>query len=249
MFYIYRITNVLNGKIYIGKTVDTKRRWYNHRYDGSREFPKSIIGKAIKKHGCNNFTFDVIFQCTSEIDINWAECYFIQEYDSQINNNKGYNLSFGGEKTRLGLKASPLTRQRMREAEHPARFKPGKSASPETQFQPGQSASPATQFQKGCSISPGTQFKPGQSASPNTQFKKGISVSPMTEFKPGHSTSPQTQFKKGAIPHNKKLNNNDENQIIELHNSGKSINSIAKIYNIDWSSIKRVIKKNSELLK
>lgn len=83
---IYKITNQINGKMYIGQSVHIERRWQEH----CRPSTASVISKAIKKYGVQNFTFDIIEEC-EEKDLNKRESYWINEYQSLIPN--GYNIS------------------------------------------------------------------------------------------------------------------------------------------------------------
>lgn len=83
---IYKITNLLNGKIYIGK--DSKN---NPKYFGSGR----ILKLSIKKNGIENFKKDIIDQCESESELNEKEIFWINHYKS-TNKEIGYNLTFGG---------------------------------------------------------------------------------------------------------------------------------------------------------
>ena len=61
MGYIYKITNQINGKMYIGKTehLDPNRRWKEHtRQCVLNEYRKRPLYYAMNKYGINNFTFD-----------------------------------------------------------------------------------------------------------------------------------------------------------------------------------------------
>ena len=55
--YLYRITNIINNKKYIGITNNYKKRWSNHRCGNSKNM---VIAKAIKKYGKENFFFEII---------------------------------------------------------------------------------------------------------------------------------------------------------------------------------------------
>jgi hypothetical protein len=83
---VYRITNILNGKIYIGQ--DTKD---DPTYFGSG----NLITRAIKKYGKENFTKDILCECATIEELNEKEIYFIALYKSQ-NRGVGYNLTAGG---------------------------------------------------------------------------------------------------------------------------------------------------------
>ena len=118
---IYKITNKINGKSYIGKTVgDVDKRFQRHCRSSSR-CPK--IKNAIQKYGKDNFTVHVIDIADSQNDLNKKEIYWIEYYNTYVN---GYNLSQGGDggpisqesiekirKYRTGTKASLTTKQKM----------------------------------------------------------------------------------------------------------------------------------------
>ena len=87
---IYKITNKINGKAYIGQTVQPfKRRLSQHR-----ENRKSLIGRAIHKYGWENFTVEILERCTSREELNEREKYYIAFYNTVCPN--GYNLTEGG---------------------------------------------------------------------------------------------------------------------------------------------------------
>ena len=86
---IYKITNKINGKVYIGQSVDIGRRWRQHMTAED----DSYFHKAIQKYGVENFEWEVIEQCKKK-DLDEREIYWIEYYDSF---NKGYNCTKGGD--------------------------------------------------------------------------------------------------------------------------------------------------------
>lgn len=96
------IKNNINGKVYIGQSVDIKKRWREHRsaaYNLNSKDYDMVIYRAIRKYGLNNFSFSILETCKIE-ELNEKEKYWIQNYDSK---NKGYNVSLGGnDYTHLG---------------------------------------------------------------------------------------------------------------------------------------------------
>ncbi len=64
---IYQITNNINGKVYIGQSIDIERRWNQHKYGKG----SIILRNAIKKYGINNFKFEVleIIKFTNKNDV------------------------------------------------------------------------------------------------------------------------------------------------------------------------------------
>lgn len=98
--YIYAITNLVNGKKYIGYTKrPPEQRWMEHLSVCERKDEKRMysIHRAIVKYGVDNFRFDVLF-CSLDADytLNEAEHYFISEYKTLIK-ECGYNLTTGGD--------------------------------------------------------------------------------------------------------------------------------------------------------
>ena len=98
MVGIYKITNLINGKIYIGQSINIQQRWKAHRskpfYKEGEQYQTPFY-RAIRKYGLNNFSFEVIEECF-ESELNDKEQYYIQYYDT-INPAKGYNLTKGGQ--------------------------------------------------------------------------------------------------------------------------------------------------------
>ena len=85
MIGIYKIENLINGKVYIGQSIHIERRWQEHCQPSSR----SLIGKAIQKYGKEHFAFQVLKECAEE-QLDELEERYISEYDSVV--PKGYNI-------------------------------------------------------------------------------------------------------------------------------------------------------------
>lgn len=113
LYTIYKITNLLNGKSYIGFTSDYKIRKYNHIWQSKKDKPQQIIQRAIKKHGIQNFKWDIIYQSpTYETTLKVMEPFYIALYNTCIlnKNSHGYNGTFGGDEPyMLGKKHSDGT--------------------------------------------------------------------------------------------------------------------------------------------
>ena len=90
MIGIYKITNKLNGKVYIGQSRDIDARWRQH----CNAKDNYAIHNAIKKYGKENFSFEVLLECPAEM-LNVWERDMIALYDCISPN--GYNLTEGGE--------------------------------------------------------------------------------------------------------------------------------------------------------
>ena len=101
---IYKITNQINGKCYIGQSVNIEKRWVAHKSSATNSDFKyrTALYPAIKKYGLSNFTFEVIEECLPD-QLDEKEKYYIQYFNSISPN--GYNLSEGGQGPRgLGKK-------------------------------------------------------------------------------------------------------------------------------------------------
>ena len=95
MSYIYKITNNINGKIYIGKTMRSiEQRWKEHLANVKKEDCKNRpLYKAINKYGVKNFSIEEIEECSDTI-LSDREKYWIEYYNSFKN---GYNATKGGD--------------------------------------------------------------------------------------------------------------------------------------------------------
>jgi len=89
---IYKITNMINNKIYIGQSIDPNHRFISHCSRANNDSDNSPIHTAIKKYGKENFVLDII-EWTE--DYNNRERYWIQKLNSL--SPFGYNIAKGGE--------------------------------------------------------------------------------------------------------------------------------------------------------
>ena len=90
MYFIYRITNKLNGKVYVGRTTQNPKTRLRQHIAGMGFGKKMPIHLAIQKHGIDNFDFEVVYTGFNISDAGYAELYFINEYNSIAPN--GYNV-------------------------------------------------------------------------------------------------------------------------------------------------------------
>lgn len=91
---IYKITNNINGKVYIGQTIQClKKRWNSHKYNFKTK-QDIYLYKAMKKYGIENFTIEEIGGANNITELNYQEWLLIYKYNSLAPN--GYNLREGG---------------------------------------------------------------------------------------------------------------------------------------------------------
>ena len=108
---IYKVTNKVNGKCYIGKTVyNLEHRKKGHlKVKNIRNYP---FYNALNKYGLGSFTWETIYVCNNEEELNKMEMYFIKELNTLHPN--GYNLSLGGD-GQSGFKHSEESKRKISE--------------------------------------------------------------------------------------------------------------------------------------
>lgn len=115
--YIYKTKNILNNKVYIGKS----EKEFNKNYYGSG----LLLEKAIKKYGKENFTIEMIDIANSIEELNEKEIYWIKKYK-----NNSYNLAEGGTG---GWATKYYTKeQRKAYSNHLSKIRKGKTHTEET---------------------------------------------------------------------------------------------------------------------
>lgn len=128
---IYRYTNKLNGKVYIGQTINEAKRKSRHKSCKDQDY----FHNAIKKYGWENFDYEVVERVDSKL-LDERETFWIVECRSN-EREYGYNLSLGGEgggkrNPEVGLKISQTMK--------------GKHMSPDTEFKKGHIMSEETRL-------------------------------------------------------------------------------------------------------
>ena len=85
---IYKTTNLINGKIYIGQTI---RSNYSNYYGSGK-----LVNYAIDKYGLSAFEKEILCECFNRKELNEKEIYWIANL-SACNLNIGYNIADGGK--------------------------------------------------------------------------------------------------------------------------------------------------------
>lgn len=103
---IYKITNKINNKVYIGQTtLSVEQRWDSHVHDcfsGKANIEKRPLYEAMLKYGLENFTIELIEEVQNACDLDAREIYYIKQYNSYVgfDNSNGYNATLGGKSIR-----------------------------------------------------------------------------------------------------------------------------------------------------
>lgn len=118
---IYKITNIVNGKVYIGGTEDFKRRFKHHIVSLNGQFHRNEhLQRAWNKYGKDSFKFEPIYCCNKQ-DLDSSEIFFINTFNA-MDRNYGYNMKLGGSSTRginhpsYGVKVPEERKQKIRDA-------------------------------------------------------------------------------------------------------------------------------------
>lgn len=107
MYYIYKITNKVNGKCYVGFTNNPSIRWSNHKHC---KYNRPLYN-SIKKHGIENFSFEILYEHEDRNHVLLEkEPFFIKLHEAY---SKGYNCTLGGENTN-SLEARKKNSERMK---------------------------------------------------------------------------------------------------------------------------------------
>ena len=112
MNYVYKITNLTNGKVYIGVSVDPAKRFRCHSQRGH-----SFVSRAIQKHGVGTFALEILSSHIERTDAFFEEIRQIQTHKSN-QETFGYNLTPGGEDppSSKGQKRTQRTKDRISQA-------------------------------------------------------------------------------------------------------------------------------------
>ena len=112
---IYKVTNNINNKIYVGQTINTLeyRRNQHERSINYKNTRNNAFSRALKKYGINNFTWEVIDNADNLDQLNQKEEYWISKLNCLIDSGLGYNIKRGGS----NYKHHPTTKVKIGEAQ------------------------------------------------------------------------------------------------------------------------------------
>jgi group I intron endonuclease len=92
---IYKVTNSINDKIYVGKTTKSLEERMKHHFCHKKS--NTVFHRAINKYGKESFKYEVLERCKIAEELSEREKYWIKYYNSILPN--GYNMTVGGEGT------------------------------------------------------------------------------------------------------------------------------------------------------
>ena len=97
---IYKITNKVNDKVYIGQSVDIYKRWDAHINTSNDKNKKEYnypLYSAFRKYGIENFDFEILEVCDKET-LDDLEIKYIKEYNSCTLDKNGYGYNQNHER-------------------------------------------------------------------------------------------------------------------------------------------------------
>ena len=122
---IYKTTNKINGKSYIGQTIySLRQRKHKHISAALSMRDTTYFHRALRKYGAKTFDWKILHECDTIEELNQLEIFYIGYYGTFGNN--GYNLTVGGKSGLVGFKHIDKSKRRMSEAQK------GKKLSEET---------------------------------------------------------------------------------------------------------------------
>jgi group I intron endonuclease len=230
---IYRITNLLNNKVYIGQSKNPKTRWSRHKSD-ARYGKNNHLSLAIKKYGIENFEFTIIIQTKLIDEVDNLEKLCILQYNS-TDYSVGYNISSGGQACKL---VSKETREKM---SNKRKGKPspmlGKHHTDETKLILSESNKGNT-FRLGTKVSIETKNK-------LSEINIGKKASKETIIKMSNSMIGKNKGSNNGMfnkrPKHAKLSQDQANEIRIKYTQGISSLKLSKRYNVSKKTILNII--------
>ena len=135
IYKIYKCTNNVNGKVYIGYTHKSLEKRIIEHKSCSKKGSYYLLHKAIQKYGMDSFDWKIIFESKDkEYLLKEMESFFIKEYNSYFETGHGYNMTYGGQGGMSNRKHTDSTKEKMKNARNKRNVEPmlGKKHSLET---------------------------------------------------------------------------------------------------------------------
>jgi group I intron endonuclease len=135
VFRIYKCTNLVNGKTYIGFTQKPLSVRIREHISSSKNGSNYLLHKAIRKYGFYSFQWETIYESLEQNStLNTMENHFIMENKSYYETGLGYNMTFGGQGGMTNKKHTEETKQKLKNSRSKRSVEPmlGKKHSEET---------------------------------------------------------------------------------------------------------------------
>lgn len=93
---VYVCINLINGKKYVGKTINFNKRVKEHLRCAKNNYLNYPIHRALNKYGSENFEWKILIECDTEEELNMREIEYIKLEKSKVEQH-GYNVTDGGD--------------------------------------------------------------------------------------------------------------------------------------------------------
>jgi group I intron endonuclease len=240
---IYKIECLIDNKVYIGQSVDTKRRLGTHKSKlRSNKHDNTYLQNYINKYGMENFTFEIIEICELD-ELDSKETYWIAYYDS-MDRSKGFNRESGGSLNKQ------YSKERIESITGKGNPMYGKKQSSEF-----------IELIRICNRGSSDKLTEQNVEEIKTSLYSGVSQKELSEkFNVKLSTINKIakcknwewvlpNLNKSLIEQSEKQKRIRDKEIINLHKSGFSNSHIGNKLKIDVSTVSRVLKNNGFLSK
>jgi len=115
IYKIYKCTNEINGKTYIGFTHKSLTKRIIEHKSSAKNGSDYLLHKAIRKYGIDSFKWESLYESfDKEFILFTMENYFIMENNSYFETGFGYNMTFGGQGGMLGKKHTEQTKDKLK---------------------------------------------------------------------------------------------------------------------------------------
>lgn len=108
---IYKVTNIINNKVYIGQTIGTLDVRKRKHLSDCKKNTKNKFHRALVKYGSDNFFWEQIDIASDLQELNTKEIQWIENYNSY---KKGYNSTLGGDLSWTGKTHTNFTKEKLR---------------------------------------------------------------------------------------------------------------------------------------
>lgn len=259
---VYKITNTLNGKVYIGQTVDYRKRKVGHfSYLRRNAHRNRYLQKSFNKYGESSFKMEIIKECAVD-ELDKLEIYYMRKYNS-IDKTLGYNMVIGGNTNKsfpdyIRQKMSRSQKGRIISEEHRKRigkWHKGKTISPKN-IEKANKTKKDNQIQWG-ETNPNAVLTNDDVEKLIKDMLNGLTVEDvMKKYKCSRQTVygiTRNRTYKAILPNlRKKLYNLNEenkkntlNKIIPMYLNGNSQNKISKELGIARGTVSKVLKESN----
>ena len=171
---IYKTTNLVNKKIYIGQSKNNRKNYFGSGF---------ILKNAITKYGVSNFKKEILEECNSKKELNEREIYWIKKTKSQ-DKNIGYNIACGGSGGDTFSNQTDENKRKIRDKR--SKSMKGKNTSPMTEEQKLKISNTL----KGRKCPKHSQYMKIKMSNVSDEYKKKLSISSKKRWDKYHKENP-----------------------------------------------------------